>query len=88
MRPDGYDDPDTPLETLVQQVDYLVAHLGIARVGFGSDFDGATMPREIGDVAGLPRLLAALRAHGYDDAALRKLAYENWLRILRVTWRA
>lgn len=87
LRADGYDEPNTPLDILVRQVDYLVERLGIERVGFGSDFDGATMPRAIGDVAGLPRLMAALRGHGYDEDALRKLAQENWLRILRQTWR-
>jgi membrane dipeptidase len=86
VRPDGYDEPETPLTVLVQQVDYLVARLGIERVGFGSDFDGATMPRALGDVAGLPRLMAALRQRGYDDAALRMLTHENWLRVLRQTW--
>jgi membrane dipeptidase len=55
-------------------------------IGFGSDFDGATMPQVIGDVAGLPRLMAALRAQGYDDDGLRKMAYENWWRVLRKTW--
>jgi len=54
---------------------------------FGKDFDGATMPQAIGDAAGLPHLMAALRAHGYDNGALRKLAHENWLRVLRVTWK-
>ena len=29
----------------------------------GSDFDGAVMPLELGDVTGLPRLVSALRAH-------------------------
>ena len=51
-------------------------------VGFGSDFDGAEVPRGIGDASGLPRLLAALRARGYDDAALKRLAHENWIRVL------
>jgi len=60
---------------------------GINHVGLGSDFDGATIPREIGDVAGLPKLLNALRQHGYDDASLHKLAHENWLRVLRKTWK-
>jgi membrane dipeptidase len=44
------------------------------------------MPAEIGDVTGLPCLLDALRAAGYDDGALRKLAHENWVRVLRETW--
>jgi membrane dipeptidase len=55
-------------------------------VGFGSDFDGAKVPEAIGDVSGLPKLLAALRQHGYGEADLRKLAHENWLRVLRITW--
>jgi membrane dipeptidase len=44
------------------------------------------VPAAIGDVAGLPRLLDALARHGYDDEALRALAMENWLRVLRHTW--
>jgi membrane dipeptidase len=88
LREDGKNDADTPIETMVRHVDYLVEHLGIDRVGFGSDFDGATVPREIGDATGLPRLVAALRERGYDHAALKKLAHENWVRVLRKTWRA
>jgi membrane dipeptidase len=86
LREDGQDDEDTPLETVVRHVDYLVERLGIDRVGFGSDFDGAKVPAAIGDVSGLPKLLDALREHGYDDEALRKLAHENWLGVLRRTW--
>ncbi len=88
LRPDGYDEPDTPLTVLLRHIDYLVDRLGIDRVGFGSDFDGATMPNELRDAAGLPALLALLEQHGYDPPALRKLCYENWLRVLRLTWRA
>jgi len=85
LREDGREE-DTPLETIVWHVDYLVERLGIERVGFGSDFDGARVPSEIGDVSGLPKLLSALRERGYDDEALRKLAHGNWLRVLRATW--
>ena len=87
LRDDG--DPvnaDTPLSVMVRQIDYLVDRLGIDRVGFGADFDGAIMPAEIGDVTGLPRLLQSLRAAGYDQPALNKLAHENWVRVLRKTW--
>jgi membrane dipeptidase len=87
LREDGANDADTPIATMVSHIEYLVERLGPDRVGLGSDFDGATIPRELGDAAGLPKLLAALRARGYDDAALRKLAHENWLRVLRKTWK-
>jgi hypothetical protein len=46
------------------------------------------MSREIGDVAGLPRLLAGLDERCYDEAALSELAHENWRRVLRKTWSA
>ena len=87
LREDGKDEEDTPLESVVRHVDYLVERIGVGRVGFGSDFDGAKVPREIGDASGLPKLLAALRERGYDDAAQKKLAHENWVRVLRETWR-
>lgn len=86
LREDGKDDADTPLSTLVRHVDYLVDRVGIDRVGFGSDFDGARVPEAIGDVSGLPNLLTALKERGYGEAELRKLAHENWLRVLRRTW--
>lgn len=87
LRPDGSNEPNTPLELIVRHIDYLVERLGIDRVGFGSDFDGGTMPKDLGDVAGLPKVIAQLQQHGYDEAELRKLAYENWLRVLQRTWR-
>ena len=73
LRADSYDEPNTPLTVLVQHIDYLVERLGIDRVGFGSDFDGATMPLELRDAASLPNLLVQLQQHGYDTQSLRKL---------------
>ncbi len=87
LRTDGRCDADTPLTEIVRHIDYIAGRIGIDHVAFGSDFDGATMPRELGDVTGLPRLIATLRAHGYDDAALRKITHENWTRVFRRTWR-
>jgi membrane dipeptidase len=86
-RPDGERIADTSLELYVDHLDYLVDRLGIDRVGLGSDFDGCTIPTAIGDVSGQPKLLAAIAARGYDDASIRKIAHENWLRVLRKTWR-
>ncbi len=44
LREDGVESEDTPLETVVRHVDYLVERVGMDRVGFGSDFDGAKVP--------------------------------------------
>jgi membrane dipeptidase len=87
LREDGLNNADTPLDIMVRHIDYLVEHLGIDSVGLGTDFDGATVPQEIGDVTGLPKLIDALRVSGYDEVALRKIAYENWARVLGKSWK-
>lgn len=86
LREDGGWGTDISLSTMVRHIDYLVARIGIDRVGFGSDFDGAKIPDALGDVTGLPKLIDALRNAGYGEPELRKLTHENWLRVLRQTW--
>jgi membrane dipeptidase len=87
LRPDGRQDDDTPISRIVEHFTYLVDRMGIDHVGFGADLDGARIPDEVGDVAGLPRVVEALRGAGFDDAALRQLTHANWLRVLGATWK-
>ncbi|MDM9624453.1 dipeptidase [Rhizobium sp. S152] len=87
LRDDGRSDGDTPLSDMVRHIDYLVGRVGIDCVALGSDFDGATIPDEIGDAAGNQKLIAALQHAGYGADDLTKLASENWLRILASAWR-
>lgn len=86
LRPDGARDANTPLEVLADHLDYIVDRIGIERVALGSDFDGAQMPLELSDCSKLPNLVKVLRTRGYDDAALTRIGYGNWLRILETTW--
>jgi membrane dipeptidase len=86
LREDGHHSPDTPLSEIVRHIDYLVERMGIDHVAFGSDFDGAVVPDELGGAAGLPKLVAALADRGYDEEALAKLTHQNWLRVLEETW--
>lgn len=85
LRADGMSQPDFEMEVLVRHVDYLIDRLGEGHVGLGSDFDGCTVPDPIEDVTGVPKLFAALAAHGYDTALLTKLARDNWLSCLERT---
>ncbi len=87
LRADGGQDPATPMSEIVRHVDYLVARMGIDHVAFGSDFEGATVPAELGGVAGLPRLVGALRDGGYDEESVAKITHRNWLRVLDRAWR-
>ncbi|HLJ80298.1 MAG TPA: dipeptidase [Ktedonobacterales bacterium] len=88
IRPDGGHEGDVPLSVVVDHIAYIADRIGIEHVALGSDFDGAGMPDDLKDAAHLPNLIAALRERGFDDAALRKVTHENWLRVLRATWRA
>jgi membrane dipeptidase len=86
LHPEGDRESALELAMMVDHLDYLIERLGDDKVGLGSDFDGATMPDDLRDVSLLPNLIDAMRARGYDDATLRKVAYENWLRVLELTW--
>lgn len=86
LRPDGQRSVATPIEYMLRHLDHLIGRLGIEHVGLGSDFDGATIPEAIGDVTGLAALRGAMRKHGFDDAAIRKLCHENWVSVLERTW--
>ncbi|WP_246787576.1 dipeptidase [Bradyrhizobium sp. CCBAU 53421] len=87
VRADGHRDPDILIEAVADHLSYLVERMGDDHVALGSDFDGALMPRPLRDASHLPNLIQALRAHGYDDATLRKIAFDNWMRVFRQSWR-
>lgn len=88
LHPNGNNSPALDLGIMVDHLDYLLERLGDDKVGLGSDFDGATMPEGIRDVSLQQNLVEAMRARGYDDALIRKIAYGNWLRVLEKTWGA
>jgi membrane dipeptidase len=87
LREDGWLVHETPIAEIVRHIDYIANRIGIDHVAFGSDFDGAAVPDEVGGIWGLPKIVDALRGAGYDDDAVAKITHENWLRVLRATWR-
>jgi membrane dipeptidase len=88
LRADGRDDADTPLAAIAEHAAHVAELAGVECVGLGSDFDGATMPAELGDVTGLPTLLAALRDAGFSEDELAGIASGNWRRVLAAAWKA
>jgi membrane dipeptidase len=85
LRPDGDTNANTDLDILLRHLDAMLEALGEDGVGLGSDFDGALVPRAIGDVSGLPNLIEAMRVHGYGEELIEKIAWRNWLRVLERT---
>lgn len=87
LRKDGLLNADTPMLEIVRHIDYIARRIGIDSVALGSDFDGAIMPLELGDAAGMPRLLSLLLKSGYDHESLSKITHENWIRVLASIWK-
>jgi membrane dipeptidase len=85
-REDGADDPDTPLSAIAAHAAHVAELAGPDAVALGSDFDGATMPHELDRAAKLPALFEALRAFGFDEPELERIALGNWRRVLRAAW--
>jgi membrane dipeptidase len=85
IREDGRLETDTPLAAIVAHARHVADRIGAEHVALGSDFDGATMPDELGDVAGLPRLLDALQAE-FTAAEVEAIAWDNWRRVLEAAW--
>ena len=87
LREDGRSDKKTSLKQIVRHVNYIADLVGVDHVALGSDFDGAKMPENLRDAAGLPKLLKALRKSGHDDESLKKITHQNWVRVLGETWK-
>ena len=86
LREDFSESEDTPLELIVAHARYVADRIGVSHVALGSDFDGASIPRELGDVAGLPKLLAAFADAGFSGDEIAAIAWDNWRRVLAAWW--
>jgi membrane dipeptidase len=85
LRADGRWQSENGLDTMLRHLDHLMKLAGEDHVGLGSDFDGARIPSQIGDVSGLQNLVKAMTAHGYGPELVKKLASENWMKVLERT---
>ena len=88
LNPDGAKAEDRGFDPMLRHLDHLIGRLGEDHVGFGSDFDGAQVPKAMADVAGLGAFRDALSAHGFDAPLLEKLCHGNWFGLLDRTWKA
>lgn len=87
LRSDGDLNRDTPLPVIADHIDHIAGRIGVEHVALGSDFDGAVMPDDLPDAAGIAGLIACLRDRGYDDHSLACISHLNWLRVLDDTWK-
>ncbi len=75
------------LEDIVKHIDYIVELVGPDHVGMGSDFDGiSSWPEEIYDASRFPLIFEELEKRGYKEKDIKKIAGENFLRVIRENW--
>jgi membrane dipeptidase len=76
--------PTATLNDVIEHIEHVRRIAGVDHVGLGSDFDGTgnDLPTGLEDVSKFPDLLVALSRRGWSEAALRKLAGENSLRVM------
>jgi membrane dipeptidase len=86
VREDMADDANTPLSVIAAHARYVADRIGVEHVALGSDFDGTTIPAELSDASGLPRLLQALSDVGFSERELEAIGWRNWRRVLAAWW--
>lgn len=86
LRGDGQRNADTPLELILDHLEYMMDLLGEDHIGFGSDFDGALISTELQDVTGLAQLIAAMQQRHYSKELIEKICWGNWLNVLNRIW--
>ena len=86
LRDDGKRIPFDDFEPMLRHLDHLLGLLGEDGVALGSDYDGALVPHSLDGADRLPDLIAAMRAHGYGETLIAKIAAENWINVLGRIW--
>jgi len=82
LRKDGQRDANTPIDVILEHLEYLIDQMGEDHVGLGSDFDGALISHEIEDVGGLQTLIERMQKRHYPNDLIEKICFSNWLTVL------
>ena len=72
---------ELPLDVLKSHIDHIVNLTDINTVAIGTDFDGTTVPSNISGANYLPKFFDYLLENGYSEQDLKKLGYQNLLRV-------
>lgn len=75
------------LDRMLDHIDHIVARVGPAHVGLGSDFDGiGDTPQGLEDVTCMPRITEGLLHRGYSQSDIAAILGGNFLRVFREVW--
>lgn len=74
---------------VADHLDHIKNLVGVNHIGLGGDFDGVglALPPDLADVSMYPNLIAELLRRGYTKADIRKICYQNMLRVWKASER-
>jgi len=88
LRPDtDMNNDDIAVDLVVSHFEYVINLVGDRHVSFGTDYDGARVPRELSDAATLPIVLRAFKQRGWSDDRIERICNGNFRRVLAAVWR-
>lgn len=79
--------PPPGLSMLIEHINRVVDIAGIDHIAVGGDYDLGSVPSEIDRAGKLQNLARALQESGYNKTELRKILYQNLIRIYREVMR-
>ena len=82
LRDDGQMKEDTDLNYILAHCEHLIKYLGEDKVAIGSDFDGAVVPSDIKNLAGISNLKNFMKEKGYNDLLIENIFFRNWINFL------
>ena len=74
-------------EDVKAHIDHILNLVGPDHISLGSDFDGTSVPDILKDVSFYPKLLEYLEENGYTKQDLEKIAYKNFVRVMKNVWK-
>ncbi len=74
------------VKDVADHIDHIKSLVGVDHIGLGGDFDGVglALPPDLADVSMYPNLLAELLRRGYSKKDIRKICFQNTIRV----WKA
>ena len=72
------------IDDVYRHIDYMLNLMGNDdHVGFGSDFDGTTLPHDMQGVQSYKEIVEYLQSKNYSDSTIEKLTHKNALNLLQ-----
>lgn len=71
------------MQDILNHIDHIADVAGVDFVGFGSDFDGCTIPQGMSGVEDMQVIRQGLFGRGYSAEDVEKITYKNWERVIK-----